>query len=184
MITMTSNHYPWRKRAERELTFEAAPAPGIDLAVLIAVGSALVDILTLLQPWLLGVNDEYVTGKGLTYAVEAEVSGFQLLQIQPYLAILLVPAFLAGVSIILAILPDNVFARVSYKVKSGLLLVICIALSLYPPSTFMNNLANGANMAEGLHLIASFWVVGSGATLPVYAAIGFAGALALRIFKD
>lgn len=184
MIAVRSDHIPWRKRGEQTFTFEAAPAPGIDLAILIAVGSAIVDILTLLQPWLLGVNDEYVTGKGLTYAVEVEVSGFQLVQYQPYLAILLIPAFLMGLSIIFAILPEDVSARVSYKVKSGLLLIICIALSVYPSSIFMNNLANGVDVAAGLHMIVSFWVLGSGVTLPAYAAFGFAGALLLRIFKD
>jgi hypothetical protein len=178
------NYVPWRKRGEHEFTFRTASAPGIDVAILVAVGSAIVDVLSLLQPWLLGVNDEYVVGRGLTYAVEVEVSGFRLVQYQPYLAILLIPGFLAGLSLVLAMVPEDVSARLSYKLKSGALLAISIVLSLYPSYVFMNNLGNGVNMTEGVNVIVSFWELGSGSTLPAYAAFGFAGALLLRIFKD
>jgi hypothetical protein len=181
---MNARHMPWRKSRELEFTFQNATAPGIDVAILIALGSAVADIFSLFQPWLLGINDEYLSGKGLSYAVEVRISGFQLMQSQQYLAILLVPALLAGLSLILAIMPEDVSARLGYKLKSGALLAISTALSLYPSYVFMNNLGNGVNMTEGLNVIVSFWEIGSGSTLPAYAAFGFAGALLIRIFKD
>jgi hypothetical protein len=193
-ITLASNsrskvseialHLPWQKRGEREFTFPTAAPHGIDLAVLIAVGSAVVDIVSLYEPWLLGLNDEYVTGKGLTYAVGAEVSGFRLVQNAPYLAILLVPVFLTGLIVILAMLPEDSTLRISYKMKSGILFAASIGLSLYPSYVFMNNLAAGVDMTTGLNEIVSFWAMGSGVTLPAYAGFGFAAALLLRIFKD
>jgi hypothetical protein len=181
---MYARHLPWRKSQELQFTFQTATAPGIDLAILIALGSAAADIFALSQPWLLGINDEYLAGKGLSYAVEVRISGFQLLHNQPYLAILLIPALLAGISLILAILPEDVSARLSYKLKSGALLAVSVALSLYPSYVFMNNVGNGVDITEGLNVIVSFWEAGSGSTLPAYAAFGFAGALLLRIFKD
>jgi hypothetical protein len=177
------HHLHGRKRREPKLTFPTVVS-GIDLAILIAVGSAVVDILSLMQPWLLGVNDEYIAGKGLTYAIQVEVSGFQLVQNETYLAILILPAVLAGISVILAMLPQDLTARISYKLKSGILMTASIALSLYPSYVFTNNIAMGTNMTAGLNVIVSFWEMGSGATLPAYAGFGFAAALLLRIFKD
>ena len=179
-----AHHLPWRKRGEHDFTFPTAAAPGIDLAVLIAVGSAILDVISLFEPWLLGLNDEYVAGKGLTYAIKAEVSGFQLVQNAPYLAILLVLVFLTTISVILAILPQDLAVRVSYKMKSAILMAASIGLSVYPSYVFMNNLAVGAEMTAGLKEVVSFWAMGSGATLPAYAGIGFAAALVVRIFKD
>ena len=180
----TRHNLPWRKRRESEFKFPTTAAPGIDLAILIAAGSAIMDIISLMQPWLLGLNDEYVAGKGLTYAIAAQVSGLQLVQGEPYLAILFIPAILTGLSVILAILPQDHTVRFSYKLKSGILLIISLALSLYPSYVFMNDLAMGANLTGSLNLIVSFWEMGSGATLPTYAGLGFASALVLRIFKD
>jgi hypothetical protein len=182
--TTPEHHPPSQERIERQFTFPSTAPHGIDVAVLIAVVSAVVDVLSLFEPWLLGLNDEYVTGKGLTYAVGAEVSGFRLLQNEPYLAILLVPVFLTGLTVILAMLPEDTSVRMSYKMKSGILLAASIGLSLYPSYVFMNNLAGGVDMTRGLNEIVSFWAMGSGATLPAYAGIGFAAALVVRIFKD
>jgi hypothetical protein len=179
---LDAHHSPWRK--SREFTFQTAAPPGVDVAILLALGSAFADVFSLSQPWLLGINDEYLPGKGLSYAIGASISGFQLLQNQPYLAVLMVPAVLAGLSLLLATMPEDTSARLSYKLKSGALLAISIILSLYPSYVFMNNLDNGVNITEGLNVIVSFWEAGSGSTLPAYAAFGFAGAILLRIFKD
>jgi hypothetical protein len=180
-----SGHFSSKNsRTAPKFSFPRTTAPGIDLAILIALGSAIIDVLSLFQPWLVGLNDEYVTGKGLTYAVGAEASGIQLIQTQPYLAVLLIPMILTGFSFILAISPDDVTARVSYRVKSGLLLIPSIALSIFPSYMFMNNLGMGIDMTRGLNVFVSLWELGSGATLSTYAGLGFAAALLLRIFKD
>ena len=168
---------------EKKVSFSLS-SPGIDVSLLIALCAAIIDFLSITQPWLVGLNNEYLAGKGLTYSIAAEMSGVQLMQTQQYLSILLIPVALTGLMWFLANTPEDATARVSYKTKCELMLIMCIAFSIIPPYIFSNKLAVGINMTSGSNVFASRWELGSGETLPAYSGLGFAAALLIRTFKD
>lgn len=172
------------RHAEYKLTFHNTGSPGIDVATLIGLGSAITNALSLFEPWLIGLNNEYLPGTGLTYSIVIEVNGIELIQTRPYLLILIIPIVLTGFLVLLAITPDDFTSRLNFKRKALILLTVSIPCSIFPSFSFLNELAMGADLMGALNVFVGRWELGSGATLPIYAGLGFALALLLRVFKD
>lgn len=113
----------------RKLAYDSMYRPGIDLAVLIAVASATLDAVSLLSPWLVGINSSYSSSKGLTYTVSALLSGLNILFDMPFIAVVFLPIILTGVLVFVSLRPEGLIQpRIGYKTKSRVILVLGIAL--------------------------------------------------------
>ena len=64
----------------RKFAYDSMYRPGIDLAVIIAAASSILDAISLFNPWLVGINSSYVSGKGLTYTISLVLSGLDLIE--------------------------------------------------------------------------------------------------------
>jgi hypothetical protein len=173
-----------RSKSLRKLAYDSLYRPGIDLAVLIAVGSAILDSASLLFPWLVGVNSSYTSGKGLTYTVSAYLSGLDLIGDLPFIIILFVPIILTVALVFFSLRPEGlVLPRMSYKTKSRVILVLAALLSIAPPFFFLNQFGLGMTITRP-GVFVGHWEMGSGATMPTYAGLGFALALGFKMIKD
>jgi hypothetical protein len=168
----------------RKLAYDSMYRPGIDLAVLVAVASATLDAVSLLSPWLVGINSSYSSSKGLTYTVSAILSGLNLLFDMPFIAVVFLPIILTGVLVFVSLRPEGLIQpRIGYKAKSRAILLLAALLSMAPPFIFLNQFASGINVLRPGQFV-GHWEMGSGATMPAYAGFGFALALGFKMLKD
>jgi len=175
---------PMSSKSLRKLAYDSLYRPGIDLAVLVAVASAILDIVSLFFPWLVGINSSYTPGKGLTYTVVAFLSGLDLIGDMPYIVVLFAPIILTVALVFLSLRPEGLIPpRMSYKAKSRIILVFAALLSLPPPFLFLNQFGLGMTITRP-GIFVGHWEMGSGATMPTYAGIGFALALGFKMIKD
>jgi hypothetical protein len=159
--------------------------PGIDLAVVIAVVSAVIDLVSLFFPWLVGINSTYVPGKGLTYSIAILLSGTDLFADSPYLAILFLPALLTFALVFISIRSEGLVPpRISYKTKSRVLLFLAALSSMLPAYAFVNRIMIGVFSSPRSDVFVGRWELGGAATMPLFAGFGFILALGLKILKD
>ncbi len=159
--------------------------PGIDLAVVIAVVSALIDFVSLFFPWLVGINSVYVPGEGLTYSVAIVLKGTDLFSDSPYLATLFLPVLLTLGLVFISIRSEELVPpRVSYKTKSRILLLLAALSSMLPAYAFVNRIMIGVFSSPLTGVFVGRWELGGAATMPLYAGFGYVLALGLKMLKD
>ncbi len=155
------------------------------MAVVIAVGSATLDLVSLLIPWLVGINSEFLPGRGLSYSIAILLSGIDLFGDSPYLAFLMLPLLLTFVLIFLSIRPEGIIPpRISYKTKSRLLLLVATLSSMLPSYAFFNRFTLGFYTTPRPGVFVGRWELGGGVTMPIFAGFGFMLALGLKLLKD
>lgn len=169
----------------RKLAYGSVYRPGIDLALIIALVSSGLDVLSMFLPWLAGINSEYVPGRGLTYTVTVLLSGIDLLNISPYLMVLFLPFIFTVILTVISIRGEGIKPPlIGYKTKSGILLFLGALCSMLPAYTFLNTVMMGVYFTPKPGTFVSRWELGGGATMPTYTGLGFVLALGLRIIKD
>lgn len=172
------------QRSFKQLAYASVYRPGIDLAVIIAVFCSTVDIVSLFFPWLVGINASYIPGRGLTYTVAFVLSGFEMLTVTPYLLSLGFVPVLIAVLVYFSVKPEGIVPpRTNYKTKARLLILLAALGTFLPTMTFLNRFAFEP-MLSLPGVFVSRWELGGGATVPMYAGLGFLLALGLKIMKD
>ncbi len=168
----------------RKLAYGSVYRPGIDLALIIALVSSGLDVLSMFLPWLAGINSEYLPGRGLTYTVAVVLSGIDLLDTSPYLIILVFPLIFTVILTVISIKGEGIKQPlVGYKTKSRILLLLGVVCSMIPAYAFMNTAMMGIyNPRPGAFV--GRWELGGATTMPIYSGLGFVLALGLRIIKD
>jgi len=171
-------------RSLKQFAYDTMYRPGIDLAVVVAMICSAVDFVSMFFPWLVGMNSTYVSGKGLTYTVAVKLSAFEMFSDTPYLAFLLLSPILTIILVYVSVRPEGIVPpRLSYKTKSGVLILLAGLSSLLPTMTFLNRFAFEAYLSRP-DIFVGRWELGGGATVPMYAGLGFMLALGLKIIKD
>jgi len=172
------------QRSFRQLAYASVYRPGIDLAVIIAVFCSAVDIAALFFPWLVGINSSYVPGRGLTYTVAVVLSGFGMSIETPYLLAILFAPLLTAILVFFSVKAEGIVPpRITYKTKARLLILLAALATFLPTMTFLNRFAFEASLSlPGVFV--SRWELGGGATVPMYAGLGFILALGLKMIKD
>jgi hypothetical protein len=175
-----------QSRSLHRLAFGSIYRPGIDVAVVVAILSAALDLVSLLLPWLVGIVSVYVEGQGLTHVVAVNLSGFDLFSVSPYLVIVIVPILLTIILTYLSVHPEGIIPpRVTYKTKSRILLMLAVFTSMAPSFIFLQYFANAIYITTPqVGVPVSSWELGAGSTMPTYAGLGFIFALVLKIIKD
>jgi hypothetical protein len=179
---------PKRSRSFRKLAYDSVYRPGIDLAVIIAATSSLVDLVSLFLPWLVGVNSEYTPGRGLTYSTAIRLTGFDVFQLPDYeyVIVVIVPVVLTCIFVYLSVHSEGIIPpRISYKTKSRIILFLAMLTSMAPAFVFFNTFSAGLYLTSPRPgVFVGRWELGAGATMPTYAGFGFLLALGLKVIKD
>ena len=174
-----------RSKSLRKLAYDSMYRPGIDLAVVIALGSAIVDLVSLFFPWLVGINSDYLPGRGLIYKIAVLLSAIDLFSESPYLMFLMLPIALTIALIFLSIKPEGIIPpRIGYKTKSRIILFLAGLSSMLPAYIFLNGFTMGIYSPPQLGVFVGRWELGGAATMPLYAGFGFMLALGLKMIKD
>ncbi len=169
----------------RRLAHDSMYRPGIDLAVLVAVLSAITDIVAMFLPWLAGINVAYVPGRGLTSTVTDLLSAIDLLPYNPYLAMILLSPVLTITLVIFSVKPEGILPpRIGYKAKSRILLFLSAVVSILPTYAFVQTALLGLPATPDTTQFVTSWELGGAATMPIYAGFGFFLALGLKMIKD
>ncbi len=159
--------------------------PGIDLAVIAAIISAMMDGVAMFLPWLAGINAGYVPGRGLTLTVTVLLSAVDLLADNSYLALIFLPPVLTIVLVVLSLRPEGILPpRMGYKTKSRILLFLSAMISILPAYAFLQTALLGSPATPDTGQFVSSWEMGGAVTMPIYAGFGFFLALGLKIIKD
>lgn len=185
-ISLTSNQ-PSRKTTGslRRLAHQNMYRPGIDLAVIVAMISASIDLIAMFLPWLAGLNVTYVSGKGLNSTVTVLLSAIDLLAYNRYLALLFVPPALTVLLIAFSLRSEGLLPpRVGYKTKARVLLLIAALASILPTYAFLQPALAGIPLAPRNLRFVTNWELGGAATMPIYGGFGFIFALGLKLIKD
>ncbi len=173
------------RKSLKKLTYASLNKPGIDLAVVIALGSSAADVVSLFLPWLVGINPVYVRGKGLSYTIAAVLSGFDLLPFNMYLSFVLLPLALTLIVTYFSLKPEGIIPpRVGYKTKSRILLLLAMFSSMLPSFVFVQYFTTSSLLLPRLDVFVGRWEMGGGATMPIYAGFGLLLGLGLKIIKD
>jgi len=158
---------------------------GIDVAVIFALIGTAIDAASLYLPWLVGINSQYVPGRGLTYEIIAEVSGVDLIPLAPYVALLFVPPALTVALLVLSLRPEGILPpRISYKNKSLIILLVSTLCSFATTFLFWSQFPIGSFLNPKPGAYVSRWEFGSAYNLPIYGGLVFALGLASRVLKD
>lgn len=174
-----------RSKYFRKIAHDSLYRPGIDLAVVIAIGSAILDLVSLFLPWLVGINSEYLPGKGLSYSISVMLTGVDLFVAKPYLILLILPPVLSFVLLFISTRPEGIVPpRVSYKMKSRILILVAALSSMMPAYAFLNYFTIGIYLPPKPGVLVGRWELGGGATMPIWAGFGEMLALGLKIIKD
>jgi hypothetical protein len=159
--------------------------PGIDLAVVLAMISSALDFVALFLPWTVGIDSQYVPGKGLTYVVTTLLSAIDLMNYNVYLVLILLAPILTVVLIIFSVRPEGIIPpRIGYKAKSRMILLSAALVSILPAYSFVNSVMLGVAAVPETRQFAGRWELGAGATIPIYAGFGFMLALGFKLIKD
>ena len=185
-LGLASNQVPGKTSSSlRRLAHDSMYRPGIDLAVLIAILSAIMDLVAMFLPWLAGINASYVPGRGLTFTVAVLLSAIDLLAYNTYLALILLPPLLTITLVIFSLRPEGILPpRIGYKAKSRILLFLSAMISMLPSYAFLQTAFLGFPSTPETAQFVSSWELGGAATMPIYAGFGFVLALILKIIKD
>jgi hypothetical protein len=174
-----------QKGSLRKIAYGSVYRPGIDLAALIAVGSAVLDIAAMFLPWLVGINSVYTPGRGLNYTVTLLLSGMDLFSTNPYLFVILVAPALTVVLVLISLRDEGIMPpRVKYQTKSRILLFFAALCSMLPSLNFVNDVMVGSYGVPDTGVFVGRGELGGAATMPLYAGFGFFFALGLRILKE
>lgn len=183
---LTLNQVPRKNGGSlRKLAHDSMYRPGIDLAVVVAILSAITDIAAIFLPWLAGINASYVPGRGLTFTVTVLLSAIDLLAYNPYLGLIFLPPVLTITLVIFSLRPEGILPpRIGYKAKSRILLFVSALISILPAYAFLQNALLGFPTTPETAQFVTSWELGGAATMPIYAGFGFVLALGLKLIKD
>ncbi len=183
---MTFNQVPGKTSSSlRKLAHDSMYRPGIDLGVLVAMLSAIMDIVAMFLPWLAGINAGYVPGRGLTHTVTILLSAIDLLPYNSYLAILFLPPALTVLLVVFSLRSEGMLPpRIGYKAKSRVLLLLSALISIMPVYAFLQTALLGSPATPETRQFVSSWELGGAVTMPIYGGFGFILALGLKIIKD
>ncbi len=169
----------------RRLAHDTMHRPGIDLAVMVGLLSAITDSIAIFLPWLAGINVKYVSGRGLVSTVTVVLSAIDLLAPNPYLGVLFLPPILTAILVIFSLKPEGLLPpRIGYNTKARILLLLSAFASILPSYAFLQPALAGSPATPELNQIVTSWELGGAATMPIYAGFGFILALGLKIIKD